>query len=56
MAGVSQSYIAKLEAKKIEPSYIKVKAIFFIILPPSLRYFIMIFLYCPAIPRPSLQP
>jgi predicted transcriptional regulator len=28
MAGVSQSYIAKLEAKKIEPSYIKVKAIF----------------------------
>jgi predicted transcriptional regulator len=28
MAGVSQSYIAKLEAKKIEPSYSKVKAIF----------------------------
>jgi len=28
MAGVSQSYIAKLEAGKIEPSYIKVKAIF----------------------------
>lgn len=27
MAGVSQSYIAKLEAGKIEPSYIKVKAI-----------------------------
>ncbi|UCH58027.1 MAG: CBS domain-containing protein [Candidatus Bathyarchaeota archaeon] len=26
-AGVSQSYIAKLEAKKIEPSYLKVKAI-----------------------------
>jgi len=26
-AGVSQSYIAKLEAKKIEPSYSKVKAI-----------------------------
>jgi predicted transcriptional regulator len=28
MAGVSQSYIAKLEAGKIEPSYLKVKAIF----------------------------
>ena len=28
MAGVSQSYIAKLEAGKIEPSYMKVKAIF----------------------------
>lgn len=28
LAGVSQSYIAKLEAGKIEPSYIKVKAIF----------------------------
>lgn len=28
MAKVSQSYIAKLEAKKIEPSYNKVKAIF----------------------------
>jgi predicted transcriptional regulator len=27
LAGVSQSYIAKLEAKKIEPSYTKVKAI-----------------------------
>jgi predicted transcriptional regulator len=27
LAGVSQSYIAKLEAKKIEPSYNKVKAI-----------------------------
>ena len=27
-AGVSQSYIAKLEAKKIEPSYTRVKAIF----------------------------
>jgi len=27
IAGVSQSYIAKLEAKKIEPSYNKVKAI-----------------------------
>jgi predicted transcriptional regulator len=28
LAGVSQSYIAKLEAGKIEPSYLKVKAIF----------------------------
>lgn len=28
MAGVSQSYIAKLEAGKIEPSYLKVKSIF----------------------------
>ncbi len=28
MAEVSQSYIAKLEAGKIEPSYLKVKAIF----------------------------
>jgi len=28
MAGVSQSYIAKLEAGKLEPSYLKVKAIF----------------------------
>ena len=28
IAGVSQSYIAKLEAKKIEPSYSKVRAIF----------------------------
>ena len=28
LAGVSQSYIAKLEAKKIEPSYTKIKAIF----------------------------
>ena len=28
LAGVSQSYIAKLEAKKIEPSYTRVKAIF----------------------------
>ena len=28
LAGVSQSYIAKLEAGNIEPSYIKVKAIF----------------------------
>lgn len=28
LAGVSQSYIAKLEAGKIEPSYMKVKAIF----------------------------
>jgi len=28
LAGVSQSYIAKLEAKKIEPSYAKVRAIF----------------------------
>jgi len=28
MAGVSQSYIAKLEAGKIEPSYLKVRAIF----------------------------
>jgi predicted transcriptional regulator len=27
LAGVSQSYIAKLEANKIEPSYVKVKAI-----------------------------
>ena len=27
-AGVSQSYIAKLEAKKIEPSYTRVRAIF----------------------------
>jgi predicted transcriptional regulator len=27
LAGVSQSYIAKLEAGKIEPSYLKVKAI-----------------------------
>lgn len=27
-AGVSQSYIAKLEARKIEPSYSRVKAIF----------------------------
>jgi predicted transcriptional regulator len=27
MSGVSQSYIAKLEARKIEPSYMKVKAI-----------------------------
>jgi predicted transcriptional regulator len=28
LAGVSQSYIAKLEAGKIEPSYLKVKSIF----------------------------
>ena len=28
LAGVSQSYIAKLEAGKIEPSYIKIKSIF----------------------------
>jgi predicted transcriptional regulator len=28
MAGVSQSYIAKLEAGKLEPSYLKVKSIF----------------------------
>ncbi len=28
LAGVSQSYIAKLEAGKIEPSYLKVRAIF----------------------------
>jgi predicted transcriptional regulator len=28
LAGVSQSYIAKLEAGNIEPSYIKVKALF----------------------------
>lgn len=28
LAGVSQSYIAKLESKKIEPSYSRVKAIF----------------------------
>lgn len=28
LAGVSQSYIAKLEARKIEPSYMRVKAIF----------------------------
>lgn len=28
LAGVSQSYIAKLEAGKIEPSYLKIKAIF----------------------------
>ncbi len=28
LAGVSQSYIAKLESGKIEPSYLKVKAIF----------------------------
>ncbi|MFQ6054117.1 MAG: CBS domain-containing protein [Candidatus Bathyarchaeia archaeon] len=28
LAGVSQSYIAKLEAKKIEPSYARVRAIF----------------------------
>ena len=28
LAGVSQSYIAKLETKKIEPSYTRVKAIF----------------------------
>lgn len=28
LAGVSQSYIAKLEAKKIEPSYARVSAIF----------------------------
>lgn len=28
LAGVSQSYIAKLEARKIEPSYQKVRAIF----------------------------
>jgi len=28
LAGVSQSYIAKLEARKIEPSYARVKAIF----------------------------
>lgn len=28
MAGVSQSYIAKLEARKIEPSYQKVRSIF----------------------------
>jgi predicted transcriptional regulator len=28
LSGVSQSYIAKLEAKKIEPSYNKVRAIF----------------------------
>lgn len=28
LAGVSQSYIAKLEAKKIEPSYARFKAIF----------------------------
>ncbi len=28
LSGVSQSYIAKLEAKKIEPSYSKVQAIF----------------------------
>jgi predicted transcriptional regulator len=28
MAGVSQSYIAKLESGNIEPSYVKVKAIF----------------------------
>ncbi len=28
LAGVSQSYIAKLEAGNIEPSYVKVKALF----------------------------
>lgn len=28
LAGVSQSYIAKLEAGKIEPSYLKIKSIF----------------------------
>jgi len=28
LAGVSQSYIAKLEARKIEPSYARVRAIF----------------------------
>ena len=28
LAGVSQSLIAKLESKKIDPSYTKVKAIF----------------------------
>jgi len=28
LAGVSQSYIAKLEARRIEPSYARVKAIF----------------------------